>query len=139
LLISRDVDPVAIAAARAMGIEYPSNHDVSVQVLRRLGVPDEAVVTLERPVRNTVEELTQAFGFIGAGTEPAIAITSPYHTRRVSLVWQRVVGGRRPLLVVPARSEPFDPDAWWGSREQTLAVVREYLGLVAFAAGRSAS
>ena len=137
LIISRDVPPASIAAARAMGIEYPVNHELSVQVLRRLGVPDEAVVTLERPVRNTVEELTQAYAYIGPGTEPVIAITSPYHTRRVSLVWQRVSGGRRPILLAPARAEPFDPDAWWGNRDYTLALVREYLGLLAFVTGRS--
>jgi uncharacterized SAM-binding protein YcdF (DUF218 family) len=129
VVISRDVPPAHVVAARQLGFAYPINVETSLYVLHARGVPDEAVVVLPGVARTTVEELANVFMVLGPGEEPLIVVTSPTHTRRVGMLWRRIAGTSRPLILRFTRSDPFDPNRWWQDREQIVTVLREYLSL----------
>jgi uncharacterized SAM-binding protein YcdF (DUF218 family) len=104
-------------------------------VLEQFGVPAEAIRESTVPTTSTLEELDALAKLIQPGDAPVLLVTSPYHTRRVALAWQMVTGGRSPGIVRAARTERFDATWWWLDPAGRLAVVHEYLGLIAYGLG----
>jgi uncharacterized SAM-binding protein YcdF (DUF218 family) len=129
IVVSRDVPAPQIPAARALGIAYPTNYEVSRAALRQAGVPDEAVVVPDGEALTTADELARVYALLGPGEAPVVLVTSPVHTRRAGLVWRRVAGARRPAVLRGSRYDPFVADGWWRRRDDALALAREYVSL----------
>jgi uncharacterized SAM-binding protein YcdF (DUF218 family) len=114
----------------------PSPQERSVGVLRHRGVPEEAIVRLERMVENTEQELQADFDYARAhGFRRVIIVSSPYHTRRIRLMWRSRFEGEIPAVVRATRYEPGDPSRWWRSRRPLEAAVHEVFGIVNFLLG----
>jgi uncharacterized SAM-binding protein YcdF (DUF218 family) len=106
-------DPVA-EARRLAGL--PSPQERAAQTLRHLGVPATAIVKLDRVVDNTRQELAAHFDHARArGWRRVIIVTSPSHTRRVRLIWNRGYQADVAALVHASPYDGFDPDRWWRS------------------------
>jgi uncharacterized SAM-binding protein YcdF (DUF218 family) len=135
------------AVLRELGVQRPAEWELSREVLERLGVPAGAIRIVEGEAPDTREELQLALAAMrAASTAPsedgsstqvapdgrvtAIFVTSPTHSRRVLLTWQRVAGDAHPAVVRVARNDPFDVERWWEQRRFVFDVVREYLALV---------
>jgi uncharacterized SAM-binding protein YcdF (DUF218 family) len=116
-------------ALQAIGVTVPAEWEVRRETLVRSGVPPGAVHVTAAAADNTLEEMCIVAQALAGDARPVILVSSPYHTRRVLLVWQHVTGGRVPGLARAARQEPFDPARWLQGRQSIFAVVREYLGL----------
>src|SRR5262249_61839097 len=94
----------AISVARRVSGE-PSRQERAVRVLRHVGVPDAAIVTLSQEVDNTVQELAADFAFATKqGFRRVILVTSANHTRRVRVIWNSRYERRIPALVYPTSS-----------------------------------
>ena len=105
-------------------------------MLRRNGVPDERIVRLDRLVENTREELQVGFEYARAhGLRHVIIVSSPYHLRRVRIMWRSHFEGEVAALVRPTRYEPVDPERWWRSRRSLEDAVHEVVGIVHFLIG----
>jgi hypothetical protein len=65
-----------------------------------------------------------------SGKDKVILVTSPPHTRRVRRLWKELVGGSPRAIVRLAPRDPFDARHWWRNTHDSLAVVRETLGLL---------
>ncbi|MBE0467880.1 MAG: YdcF family protein [Candidatus Desulforudis sp.] len=95
-----------------------------------LGVPEtkiimetEAVNTYQN-ARNT-RELMERYGL-----ESAVVVSSPYHMRRVSILFDEVFAGSDIRLVyAPAGDSWFDPNHWWETSGGRRLVVSEYAKL----------
>lgn len=105
------------------------------QTLERLGVPSTALRVARGAADDTREELCLAATALGGAESPVILVTSPYHTRRVLLTWERLLNGRRPGIVRAAWEERFDRDHWWEQRGPLEQGLHEYMGLVNLWAG----
>src|SRR5437773_2283252 len=93
----------AISVARQVSGE-PSRQERAVRVLRHVGVPEAAVVTLSQEVDNTVQELAADFAFATKqGLRRVILVTSANHTRRVRVIWNSRYERRIRALVCRAR------------------------------------
>ncbi|HUQ94780.1 MAG TPA: YdcF family protein [Bryobacteraceae bacterium] len=114
-----------------LGIRTVPEHEYSRQVLQRLGVPSSAIRLLDGRVDNTAEEVNLiAQAARRAGAKKIILITSKYHTRRVGVIWRKLVGGDpQPIVRYPA-GDPFDLRSWWRNTRDALAVVRELFGVL---------
>jgi uncharacterized SAM-binding protein YcdF (DUF218 family) len=113
VVLSLGRDPVA-EAGRLAG--QPSRQERAAQALRNLGVPAAAIVTLDRVVDNTWQELAAHFAHARARAwRRVIIVTSPAHTRRVRLMWNAGYQARLAALVHPTPYEEFDPERWWRS------------------------
>lgn len=127
------------AALDALGIERPEEWELNREVLLRLGVPTASIVVAARGAEGTLEELAIAADTLASRdiqrSSPVILVTSPYHTRRVALTWQRTGGDRWPGLTRAATADPFPVGHWWRERRFVLQVAREYLGLANLALG----
>ncbi len=133
VVVARGRDGISVAR-RVSG--EPSRQERAVRVLRHMGVPDAAIVTLSQEVDNTVQELAADFSFATAqGLRRVILVTSPNHTRRVRVIWSTRYEGAVPALVYPTSWEPYDPRRWWASRHSLEETLHEAFGIVHFMLG----
>jgi uncharacterized SAM-binding protein YcdF (DUF218 family) len=114
-----------------LGIERPSDSEISRRVVERLGVPASAVRAMPERIVNTAEEV-RAIGreVQRVGGDRVILITSKYHTRRVRILWHKLVGSRPEAIVRYASDDPFEPDRWWRTTQDAMRVPREWFGLL---------
>ncbi|MBI2358414.1 MAG: YdcF family protein [Deltaproteobacteria bacterium] len=129
--LTRPSAPQEEKALARLGIAVTREESYNEQVLRRLGVPRNAIRILSEPVLNTEQEVLLISRILEqVGGETVILVTSKYHTRRVKAIWNSLVGDTQKAIVRYAPEDPFDPDRWWRNTRDALAVVRESMGLL---------
>jgi uncharacterized SAM-binding protein YcdF (DUF218 family) len=127
-------DRLSEEVRRLAGDDAPQDH--ASRVLRRRGIPEAAIVRLDRIVENTLQELHVGFDYARArGFRRVIIVSSPYHTRRIRLIWGSRFEHEIPAIVRATRYEPVDPSRWWRSRRPLEDVVHEVFGLTNFLLG----
>lgn len=118
-------------ALAQMGISSPSESDYSRLVLERLGVPSGAIRVLPSPAASTADEVRiVAAALKAASADQVIIVTSKYHTRRVKALWRELVGAHPTAVVRYSLDDPFDPSRWWRTTTDSMAVSREWFGLL---------
>jgi uncharacterized SAM-binding protein YcdF (DUF218 family) len=123
-----DVEDVALERLKIRQIE---EHEYSQQVLQAQGVPAAAIQVLPERNLNTADEIRSvARHLTEAGGGRVIIVTSKYHTRRVKLLWRLLAEGQGEALVRFTPEDPFDPDGWWRTTGDAMAVAREYFGML---------
>jgi uncharacterized SAM-binding protein YcdF (DUF218 family) len=115
-----------------MGIHFVGEEEYDRDVLTHLGVPASHVSIFPNEIVNTEGEIAEIAKLMRAqGKHTVIIVTSPEHTRRVRALWNAIAGKDDLKAVVRATpTDPFDADHWWGNTRDSLAVVRETLGLM---------
>jgi uncharacterized SAM-binding protein YcdF (DUF218 family) len=132
--LTRPRDRVSEEVRRLAG--EPVAQESSSRVLRRRGVPAAAIVRLDRIVDNTLQELHADFDHARAhGFRRVIIVSSPYHTRRIRLIWSARFEREIPAIVRPTRYEPVDPTRWWRSGRFVEDVAHEVFGIAHFLLG----
>ena len=115
----------------AMHIHYLAEDEYSQAILIHEGVPQASVRILENPILDTEEEVTEIAGRLRAEKKTsAILVTSPEHTRRVRVLWNKLAGSDLSATVRAAPQDPFDANRWWDTTADAFAVAREMLGLL---------
>jgi len=113
-LWKRKLAPIIIFAGAS---EDPSSA-ASGQLMKReamvLGVPDAAI--LVDPSSNTTQENARGVANLmkARGLSSAILVTSPYHQRRASNLFdQEFEPANLTFANYPARDPQWDPNTWW--------------------------
>jgi uncharacterized SAM-binding protein YcdF (DUF218 family) len=118
------------------GVALPREEDINLVMLRHDGVPEAAIVVYGQYVLSTVEEAEALRAALH--TTPAkpparlLLVTSPFHTRRARLVFERVFPETEILAVATGNPVPAD---WWNDRGSALMVVTELAKLAYWYAG----
>ena len=62
--------------------------------------------------------------------DSVIIVSSPYHMRRASIIFDHVIGDKADLIYTPVPNSwtDFRID-WWRSEESTVAVLHEYIAI----------
>ena len=102
VLVSRQFVPGRVQRLINMGI-------------RRLDFQGESVAALARD----------------RGWRRLILVTTPFHARRVQLIWRRESDGAIEGRLAAVPDECAAEDVWWRRRRCSEAVLHEYLGLLA--------
>jgi uncharacterized SAM-binding protein YcdF (DUF218 family) len=127
----RDQEGKGDATFANLGIPHPSEQYFDEQVLERLGVPRKAIRIIEPPTTNTVSEVVRlAQELRRLEGDKIIVVTSPLHTRRVKLIWHKVVGARPRAILRYDTFEPSDPRHWWRATQDIQDIGHEMLGLI---------
>src|SRR5262249_43302876 len=114
-----------------LGIERTPENSYSWGVLTHMGGLAAAIPVLPERNENTAQEgQSIAQELDRAGVDRVILVTSSFHTRRVKILWRKLVGDRHPAIVRFTPDDPFDPRAWWRDAADVMAVVREWFGLI---------
>lgn len=111
-----------------LGIPFLSEWELAAAILARSGVPDTAVHVLPGFVDGTDTEIAAVAGFIKERRPASLLfVTARSHTARARWLLHRALPPTTRLLVRAPRTDPFQADAWWRSREHTREVFTEYL------------
>jgi uncharacterized SAM-binding protein YcdF (DUF218 family) len=134
VVVARPRSDLAEDVRREFGLE--TEQEQVARTLGRAGVPESAIVRLERVVENTEGELTADFDYAKAqGFRRVILVSSPYHTRRIRIIWRRHFEREIAGLVRATRYERVDPARWWRSRRSLEDVAHETAGIANFLLG----
>lgn len=99
--------------------------DLMKKYLIQLGVPQKDILS-EKLSESTVENASFSRHLLEErGLKSAIVVTSPTHTRRVSIIFKKIFS---PKIRASVSSDPnaFQGDAWWHDPSSRRAVIREY-------------
>lgn len=134
VVISRPRSDLAEEVRRAF--DLPPEQEGAARTLERAGVPPRAIVRLDHIVDNTLQELQADFDYARAhGFRRVILVSSPYHTRRIRLIWSRKFEREIPAAVRVTRYETIDPKRWWRSRRSIEDVTHEIAAITHFFVG----
>ena len=122
---------------KARGIHFPSEPELSRDVLRQLGVPPTAILIPERSVDNTAQEAGLFRALIQShGWKRVIVVTSKFHTRRTGFAFRRGLAGTGATVVMRAsRFDPSDPARWWHTRPDIRFALSEWQKLIVYRLG----
>ncbi len=104
--------------------------------LVRAGISADRIVVLRPTVSNTYDEALAALAYATRHrVNRLLIVTSPYHTRRVLLVFRQVSRGLRiEIGIAPAFPDsPAQPPSWWRNRYDRSYVVYEWAALFSYA------
>ena len=115
-----------------IGIPFPEMHDVSRDMLLKLGVPKEAVQVVGQRVVSTATEAAA----VRAALPPEasiLVVTSWYHTRRTHMTFARHFPPGKLAVV----SDPADgpPSPWWSEQDSARSVILELVKIPFFLLG----
>ena len=120
---------ISMAVYRTCG-ERITGAGLMAKILLDEGIPKDVVVALPRGT-STYEEAQAMKSFMtGNGYHSLIAVSSPYHMRRVRASLSRVLEGSGiTVRYSPARSDGFNVFEWWRDERDFLSVTNEYIKL----------
>lgn len=119
-------------AAAELGL-VPDLTTTAVRVLRRQGVPAEAVVVLATfpgGTTSTAQDGLELRRWLerNPGVRRVTVVTSRWHTRRARFNLRRQLKGIKvELRMSGARDPHFDETDWWRSEHGTVTVFQEYV------------
>lgn len=110
----------------------PTEEELIHAVLLRRGVPETAIMHLGGPVASTRDEARELKAFLDEHPEASVAVvTNDFHTRRVRLIFRRMIPGRTDdLHFIATPTDGFGPTNWWKFTDGVLSYVSEYAKLV---------
>ena len=100
----------------------------SLQILTMFGVPKNRIVWISaEDVYDTVTE-AEAVGkeLLDRNIRTIVVTTSKFHSRRANAIWKDMYEDDLTVYVVPAESDPYDPQSWWKDGRQIRWVLAEY-------------
>lgn len=107
----------------------------ALEHIRRQGVTEDRM-TVEGRARSTNDEATLAKDFAAReGCQSAIVVSSPFHMRRVAMIFRRVFRGsgvRLTFCGVPLEDEDLSLDRWWTREREMIWVNNEYCKLALY-------
>lgn len=95
-----------------------------------LGLPGKNILLVDRS-RSTEEdaEFTRDL-MLKHGYKSLILVTSPYHSRRASMYFRKVMGGRVAVINSPAEPGWLRFEEWWKRRRDRDMVLNEFSKLI---------
>ena len=133
IVLTREPIGPEVIELRKQGVDLSTGFDMNKYILRRLGIPDEAVVPVEPFVKDTFDELTRVHELAEQKHwKSLIIITSNYHTRRSGMVARYIFGKTMDFTVVASPHGGLNRDNWWNERGDVRTCLIEFEKLVAY-------
>ena len=110
----------------------PANpwYENHLRIFEVLGVPRTAVMSISGDlVYDTVSEAKLVGDMLlENGIKSIVVTTSKSHTKRAAYIWNELYSEQLIIYSKSAKSDPFNPDAWWHDGRQIRWVMAEYGG-----------
>lgn len=91
-----------------------------------LGIPKNAIL-LEDKSRTTEEDARFTKEIMNKhGYKSCILVTSPYHSRRATKIFRRIMGDKIMVISAPSDESWFKFDEWWKRKRDRARVLDEY-------------
>jgi uncharacterized SAM-binding protein YcdF (DUF218 family) len=132
IFMAREEPPDGYDLLRERGVDYPENVDLMMTLLEQQGIPRSAFFTSDRTVDSTIDETEYIRDLvIEKGYKSLILITSPTHSRRAWLTFEKVFEEKDVKIhSLPSIYSKFNPEDWWTQRKYLREVIIEYQKLI---------
>jgi uncharacterized SAM-binding protein YcdF (DUF218 family) len=119
------------------GIQIKNSTDEIVEALLLLGIPGKDIVIIAGDADSTQDEARIIRDFVTdrPNIDTLLLVTSPYHTRRASIIFKTVfrkAGVKTHIACSPNNYSDFDGDKWWRNKQEIQLVIFEYIKLANF-------
>jgi len=112
----------------------PNTSDAAVAVMRRLGVPQSAILVLHFPAgANSTDDESRAFREWAYNARPntVIAVTSAFHSRRSRWLLRRQLSRLDVTVLMDGVPDwEYNESNWWLNKRGLVSYVTEYIKLV---------
>jgi uncharacterized SAM-binding protein YcdF (DUF218 family) len=137
IVLTRPTEESAITLLAGRGIILPTRFSMSRDVLRKLDIPDQAIIVPDRVHDNTAQEAETLRQLAAArGWRRVILVSSKYHLRRVRMASRRALRATNVDIVVRAsRYDPAQPERWWQHRSDLRQMLWELPKLLGYTLG----
>lgn len=112
---------------------FPDETEVNVNVMKKLGVPDENIVVLapDEDATSTRDEAGILRRYVDENDiKRVILVTSAFHTRRAQWIFEKELSGSGVILEVAAAPHwKFDETNWWTREKGLTTLFEEYIKL----------
>jgi uncharacterized SAM-binding protein YcdF (DUF218 family) len=106
--------PKLIFSGAALDTSGPSNAEAMRKQAIKAGVPESALL-LDQRAQDTTQNAQGTLELLDQKETRLILVTSPYHQRRASLEFGRVLGGRVKIINHPTPTDRMWGPRWWAS------------------------
>jgi uncharacterized SAM-binding protein YcdF (DUF218 family) len=122
---------LTLESASVQDGETPSELEITRRVLRRRGVPDDAIEVLPGEIGGTADEARALAAFLEGEPDAKVAVvTNSFHTRRARLVFNRALGARAgQVYFVGVPREGAEEASWWRTPHGCTVYLSEYAKL----------
>jgi len=131
--VSRPIDRKDRELLNNVGVNLPSQEEIFRRLLRKKGVPEEAIRFFGKSVISTAQEAQALKETIGNEKKTLILVTSPYHIRRAKMVFEDVLPGCT-VLATGTLYQSF-PKRWWSTRQSALKTINETVKIMFYLLG----
>lgn len=121
------------------GIVLPTEEFVNRTILNKMGVADMYIKVFSRGSINTLDEARTLRAALPQTTKAVMIVTSPYHVRRVKMVFGDVFSGSGITVRVVASPYETFPNHWWTDQEAARQTILEVIKIVFYQLGGSYS
>jgi uncharacterized SAM-binding protein YcdF (DUF218 family) len=137
LVLTRPTEEPAVELLSRRGIELPTRFTLMRDVLRKLEIPDTAIIVPDRIHDNTAQEAeTLRMLALTHRWRRVILVSSKYHLRRVGMAARRSLRGTDVTVILrPSRYDPAMPDRWWQHRADLRLILWELPKVIGYAVG----
>jgi uncharacterized SAM-binding protein YcdF (DUF218 family) len=137
LVLTRPTEEPAVELLSRRGIELPTRFTLMRDVLRKLEIPDAAIIVPDRVHDNTAQEAeTLRMLALTHRWRRVILVSSKYHLRRVGMAARRSLRGTDVTVILrPSRYDPAMPDRWWQHRADLRLILWELPKVIGYAVG----
>ena len=137
IVLTRPTDEEAVELLSRRGIVLPTRFALMRDVLRKLGIPDTAIVVPDRLHDNTAQEAESLRSLaVARGWRRVILVSSKYHLRRVRMATRRALRGTNvEILLRASRYDPAMPSRWWRRRSDLRQILWEVPKVIGYAVG----
>ncbi|OGW56902.1 MAG: hypothetical protein A2Z09_04505 [Nitrospirae bacterium RBG_16_43_8] len=91
-----------------------------------LGVPKSAILLADKSKTTEEDAIFTKEIMDKYGYKSCIIVTSPYHSRRASKIFKRIMGDKIKIISAPAEESWFQFDEWWKREKDMARVLDEY-------------
>lgn len=137
IVLTRPAEEPAVDLLTRRGIELPTRFTLTRDVLRKLEIPDAAIIAPDRVHDNTAQEAeTLRVLATTHRWRRVILVSSKYHLRRVGMASRRSLRGTDVAILLRAsRYDPATPDRWWQHRADLRLLLWEMPKVIGYALG----
>lgn len=137
ILLHGELSPAHRYVEEKFGIDLPDDGEINGIILRRLGMPRERIIEIDKDAGSTEMEARVVKSTLRKlGIKRVLIVTSKYHTRRARMIFRSILGKGIEVRVIPSRYDDFAPTRWWRERRYARQVALEYQKIAAFWIGR---
>lgn len=118
-----------------LGIEMPTEQEISRRILERKSVPAAHIHSIPLASLSTAEEAQNLKRQLSGRHTTLLIVTSPYHLRRVRMIYADVLAGSGIVpRFVATPYESFAAD-WWRDQSSARQVLLELAKIIFYIAG----